>query len=195
MVSILRNSGLTPPVSTAQTSGVGSTSSSAGAVATGTVKWFNAEKGYGFISAADRSDIYVSAKDVAALGQLVEGQQVTYQVAGSPKGPIAVNVRPANPSQPAPIDDDSVPAPAPAPVAINMVDSRSVLANGVQGTVKWFNAESGQGFITADQRGDLYVDVRSLAGLSLESGQAVVFDVVSSPKGPMASNVRLADEE
>lgn len=192
MVTIHRTSGVTSPVSTGQIDPVAP--SSAGALSTGTVKWVNTEKGYGTISLPDRSDLHFSTKDVAGLAQLPAGQYVTFEVVGSPKGPIAVNVRPATAPSPGPIEDDFAPAPARPPVSIDFVDARDVLANGVEGTVKWFSADSGYGFIVADRRGDIYVDSRALAGLKLEPGQAVVFDVVSSPKGPVASNVRLADE-
>jgi CspA family cold shock protein len=67
-------------------------------VANGTVKWFNEAKGYGFITPSDGSkDVFVHYSAIAAEGfkTLREGQAVTYEVQDSPKGPAAVNVRPA----------------------------------------------------------------------------------------------------
>ena len=67
-------------------------------MANGTVKWFNEAKGYGFIQPADGSkDVFVHYSAITGEGfkTLREGQAVTYEVQDTPKGPSAVNVRPA----------------------------------------------------------------------------------------------------
>jgi cold shock protein len=66
-------------------------------VAQGTVKWFNGQKGYGFIEQADGSkDVFVHVNEPAAgVSSLAEGQAVEYEVEQGRKGPQAVNVRPA----------------------------------------------------------------------------------------------------
>jgi len=67
-------------------------------VPNGTVKWFNEAKGYGFIQPADGSkDVFVHYSAITGEGfkTLREGQAVTYEVQDTPKGPSAVNVRPA----------------------------------------------------------------------------------------------------
>jgi CspA family cold shock protein len=66
-------------------------------VATGTVKWFNAEKGYGFISQSDGADVFVhfSAIEMNGYRSLEEGQQVEFEVQEGPKGLQAASVRPA----------------------------------------------------------------------------------------------------
>ncbi|MGH9208083.1 MAG: cold-shock protein [Acidimicrobiales bacterium] len=66
-------------------------------MATGTVKWFNAEKGYGFISQADGADVFVhySAIEMNGYRSLEEGQQVEFEVKEGDKGLQAVSVRPA----------------------------------------------------------------------------------------------------
>lgn len=64
-----------------------------------------------------------------------------------------------------------------------------------QGTVKWFNAEKGYGFITVDDGQDVFVHYSAIdmSGYkSLEEGQAVVFEVGTGAKGPQAEAVRLA---
>ena len=60
----------------------------------GTVKWFNAEKGFGFISRADGSDVFVHFSAIQGDGfkTLEEGQAVTFDVEDSDRGPQAVNV-------------------------------------------------------------------------------------------------------
>lgn len=64
-------------------------------MATGTVKWFNSEKGYGFISQASGADIFVhySAIQIQGYKSLDEGQKVEFEVAEGPKGLQAANVR------------------------------------------------------------------------------------------------------
>jgi len=67
-------------------------------VATGNVKWFNAEKGYGFISQADGSpDVFVhhSAIQMNGYRTLEEGQAVEFDITEGPKGLQAASVRPA----------------------------------------------------------------------------------------------------
>ncbi|TMM18648.1 MAG: cold-shock protein [Actinobacteria bacterium] len=65
-------------------------------MATGTVKWFNAEKGYGFISQAEGADVFVhfSAIQMNGYRALEEGQQVEFDVNEGPKGLQAASVRP-----------------------------------------------------------------------------------------------------
>ena len=62
----------------------------------GKVKWFNAKKGYGFITGADGKDVFVHFSDIVSTGYktLKDGQEVTYDLTDSPKGPKAANVKP-----------------------------------------------------------------------------------------------------
>ena len=64
-------------------------------LATGTVKFFNAEKGYGFISREDGDDVFVHFSNIQASGyrSLDEGQRVEFDVAPGRKGEEAQNVR------------------------------------------------------------------------------------------------------
>ena len=66
----------------------------------GTVKWFNAEKGYGFITGEDGNDVFVHFSSIIADGfrTLNEGQKVTFETEPDPKNPEklrAVNVKAA----------------------------------------------------------------------------------------------------
>ncbi len=65
-------------------------------MAQGTVKWFNADKGYGFIAPDDNSgDVFVHFSAIEANGyrSLEENQKVEYSVTQGPKGPQAAQVR------------------------------------------------------------------------------------------------------
>lgn len=62
-----------------------------------------------------------------------------------------------------------------------------------QGTVKWFNADKGYGFISVDDGDDVFVHFSAIQGRgyrTLDEDQRVEFEIVQGPKGPQAENVR-----
>lgn len=64
-------------------------------MSTGTVKWFDAEKGYGFITPEDGSkDLFVHHSEIQVEGyaSLEDGQKVSFEVGSGQKGPCATNV-------------------------------------------------------------------------------------------------------
>ena len=65
-------------------------------MATGTVKWFNSEKGYGFISQDDGPDVFVHFSAISGNGyrNLEENQKVEFETKPGPKGPQAADVTP-----------------------------------------------------------------------------------------------------
>ena len=65
-------------------------------MATGTVKWFSPDKGFGFISREDGDDVFVHFSAIQGDGyrNLEENQKVEFDVTQGPKGPQAANVRP-----------------------------------------------------------------------------------------------------
>jgi CspA family cold shock protein len=64
-------------------------------MAQGTVKWFNGDKGFGFIEQAGGEDLFVHFSEIEGQGfkTLAEGQQVEFEIAQGPKGPQATRVR------------------------------------------------------------------------------------------------------
>jgi len=60
----------------------------------GTVKWFNGEKGFGFIKGEDGNDVFAHFSQINSEGykSLEEGQKVSYDVIKGPKGPQAENI-------------------------------------------------------------------------------------------------------
>jgi CspA family cold shock protein len=62
----------------------------------------------------------------------------------------------------------------------------------MNGTVKWFNAEKGYGFITGEDGKDIFAHYSAIIGdgyKSLENGQKVSFDVTNGARGPQAANI------
>lgn len=62
----------------------------------------------------------------------------------------------------------------------------------MRGTVKWFNAEKGYGFISIEDGNDVFVHFSAIQGdgfKTLDEGQAVEFEITEGNRGPQASNV------
>ncbi|MBC7236035.1 MAG: cold shock domain-containing protein [Chloroflexi bacterium] len=77
------------------------------------------------------------------------------------------------------------------------------MAQRIRGTVKWFNTEKGWGFISRQGEKDVFVHYSAIEGTgfrNLSEGELVEFEVVDTPKGPEAANVKklgtaVAEEE
>jgi CspA family cold shock protein len=90
----------------------------------------------------------------------------------------------------------------PAPDRVGVVDTSEMMEGGTSfmtvGTVKWFNADKGYGFIAPESGEDVFVHfsaIQSTGYRSLDEGQVVEFDVTQGPKGPQAANVRLQERQ
>ena len=141
----------------------------------GTVRWFDAERGFGFLAPEDGSpDVFVHASEIVGDGSarvLREGQAVVFEVGENDRGPQALRVRVT-------------------------ADAATGSAVGLLGTVNWYEPGKGYGFASPDGGGpDVFVHYSAIemgGYKSLEEGQQVTFEVGTGSKGPQAESVRPA---
>lgn len=164
-----------------------------------TVKWYNSDKGFGFVALADgRGDafLHMSALRASGLQSVQEGAALQVRVSQGQKGlqvDQVVSVSegsgmaspPRRPQAPRPDRNDRPRR------EVNLGD-----ATEVAGVVKWYNAQKGFGFVTPETGGkDVFVHATALerAGVTmLNEGQPVRMAVVAGAKGPEAASISLA---
>lgn len=171
-------------------------------MATGRVKWFNPEKGFGFIAPDDGSeDLFVHRSGLAdpQAGELAEEDVVSFDGGVSPRGPVAINVRiiersglsPRSQNQHrAAVRNESYGAPRSNG---RPVISEEELASApvVRGTIKRFDSEKGFGFISPEEGADVFVHQSAAPGVALHPGDQVEFRVITSERGPRAERVQV----
>jgi CspA family cold shock protein len=152
------------------------------------VKWFNASKGFGFVTFADGSqDAFLPMAVLRRAGyeDVREGASITCEVSAGAKGPLVTNV-------------------------LNVDNSTAVISQGgadgidrrgprssttLEGAVKWFEAEKGYGFITPDAGGKvvfIHITAVRRSGINaLGAVQSVRVEVVDGKKGLEADRITL----
>jgi CspA family cold shock protein len=152
------------------------------------VKWFNAAKGFGFVTPSDGSqDAFLPMATLRRAGfeEIQEGASLVCEIGAGAKGPLVVNV----------LNVDNSTAVAPSSRGGNSDDfgaPRKALST-LDGAVKWFEPQKGFGFISPDGGGkDIFIHITALrrSGLEgLDPGTRVRVDVVDGKKGLEADRV------
>jgi CspA family cold shock protein len=152
------------------------------------VKWFNADKGYGFVELSDgRGDAFLHLKTLRLVGRetLPSGARVRVVVHAGPRGAQVVGLAEVDVSTAVERPERAPRRPIPdASMAIDLT-----------GKVKWFDGARGFGFVASDDFGkDVFIHVTTLgaSGVTrLSEGQPVTMRVVQTPKGREAIAVTL----
>ena len=169
-----------------------------------TVKWFNASKGFGFVTPSDGTqDAFLPMAILRRAGyeDVREGASITCEVGEGAKGPLVTNVLNIDMSTALPPRGDSrgdFRGDRGDPRGGDGFDRRAPRpSTSVDGAVKWFEPEKGYGFISPDGGGkDVFIHITALrrSGVNaLGPGQRVRVDVVDGKKGLEADRIALLD--
>jgi CspA family cold shock protein len=177
-----------------------------------TVKWFNPEKGFGFVALSDGSgDAFLHANTLNQAGHnaVSPGATLRVRIGQGQKGRQVSEVLSVDESTAAPVVGRGVGlggggGASRGPAGGGFADRGAAPRRGVpsgpsvemQGIVKWYNATKGFGFVAPSEGGkDVFVHASALqrAGIvQLTEGQTIWMDVVQGAKGPEATSIRIS---
>ena len=155
------------------------------------VKWFNAEKGFGFVDVGGGSEAFMHIRQLEAAGHrsVAEGARVKVRIGQGQKGPEVTEILEVLSGTVAMTSSALRPRAAPSQVTGEVAES--------MGTVKVYKTEKGFGFVGQDGGGkDVFVHATALAraGLSgLVEGQRVRMQIGQGQKGLEAQTIELLD--
>jgi CspA family cold shock protein len=159
------------------------------------VKWFKPERGFGFVELSDGSGdafLHASVLERNGINAVQAGETLEIRVAPGQKGPQVTEVISVDSSTAAP----AAPRRSPYPAGNRMASPSLESSVEEGGTVKWFNAQKGFGFIVRDSGGKVafvHASVLERSGIgTLNEGQRVLIDIAEGRKGPEAVRVRIA---
>ena len=164
------------------------------------VKWFNGQKGFGFVELADGTGdafLHVAVLQAAGRQSVLPGSKMRVATAQGPKGRQVARVIDVDEST-ASAEPPRRPRSDGGPGGPRGRDFARDQANAVEmsGTVKWFNTDKGFGFIAPETGGKdvfIHISVLGRSGITgLAEGQQVSMRIVETPKGREAISITLA---
>ncbi len=147
------------------------------AVAWGYVKWYNPEKGFGFVALEDGTDVFLHGSVLARGGFSINpGDTVRVGVGKGVKGQQVTEILEVK-------------------ATANQAERPTSTAGSVRGVVKWWNEQKGFGFVTPDVgTKDIFVraSIAARSSLNLQQGVRVKVKIRQGAKGPEAAEIALA---
>jgi CspA family cold shock protein len=165
------------------------------------VKWFNGQKGFGFVELGDGTGdafLHVAVLQAAGRQSVLPGAKMRVATAQGPKGRQVARVIEVDESTASAEPPRRPRSDAPPSRVGGGRDLARDQANAVEmsGTVKWFNTEKGFGFIAPESGGKdvfIHISVLGRSGITgLAEGQQVSMKIVETPKGREAVSITVA---